>query len=107
MSIHKICVSFGLAAMPFAAHAIGHSLTNGCSIGSPSSQQEVISQQTGQQGTTQQQTAQQDCRPYNQSGTSCAQVGFSEGQSGAPWGQQFGFFVCYDRCLHWAGWAAK
>jgi len=45
-----------------------------------------------------------DCRNYNRDGITCQQVGFYEGQSGAPWGYGAGQFRCTNGCLQWVGW---
>lgn len=115
MLIKKVCCAALMMAMPLAAHANNRSLTKGCANGGGASSQQQFSQheeaqqaavqhEEAQQTTATQLPAQQDCRLFNQSGTTCAQVGFAEGQYGAPWGQQSGFFVCVDRCLRWVGW---
>ena len=97
MRIREIGLVLVLVSKAFVANADTPSMTNGCAVGGA----------PGQQLPPQQQPAQMDCRPFNQQGTTCQQVGFAEGQYGAPWGQQSGYFVCVDRCLHWAGWGAN
>jgi len=42
------------------------------------------------------------CRAYNRDGITCQQVGFYEGQIGAPWGWNAGEFLCVNGCLKWA-----
>ena len=42
------------------------------------------------------------CRAYNRDGITCQQVGFYEGQIGAPWGWNAGQFLCVNGCLKWA-----
>ncbi len=44
------------------------------------------------------------CYNYNRDGISCSQVGFFEGQVGAPWGGIGGHFRCTTGCLQWVGW---
>ena len=40
------------------------------------------------------------CKTYNRDGVTCAQVGYVEGQQGAPWGLDHGQFRCMNGCLH-------
>ena len=42
-----------------------------------------------------------DCHAYNRDGISCAQVGFTEGEQGSPWGESGGQFRCINNCLQW------
>jgi len=39
------------------------------------------------------------CYAYNRDGVTCHAVGYQEGQSGAPWGQHVGQFLCTSGCL--------
>jgi hypothetical protein len=43
------------------------------------------------------------CFAYNRDGRTCSDVGFSEGQTGAPWGQGAGQFRCTSGCLQFVG----
>lgn len=43
-----------------------------------------------------------DCRAFNRDGRTCADVGYTEGQSGYPWGAAAGLFRCRQNCLELA-----
>ena len=43
------------------------------------------------------------CYAYNRDGVTCWQVGYVEGQRGAPWGEPAGQFLCVNSCLKWIG----
>ncbi|MBM4253890.1 MAG: hypothetical protein FJ146_18130 [Deltaproteobacteria bacterium] len=43
------------------------------------------------------------CFAYNRDGRTCSFVGYSEGQSGTPWGQGAGQFRCTNGCLQYVG----
>ena len=44
-----------------------------------------------------------NCYAYNSDGRTCSFVGYSEGQTGAPWGQGAGTFRCTNGCLQYVG----
>jgi hypothetical protein len=43
------------------------------------------------------------CYALNRDGITCAQVGLYEGQIGAPWGRNNGYFRCTGGCLQFVG----
>lgn len=105
MSIIKTCFAMIMMVTPMLASASNAAMTNGCNnvAGSVTSHQYDHNHQQHPQHHEQAKDQQLDCRHYNRDGATCAQVGFGEGQSGSPWGQQAGMFVCMDRCLRYVG----
>lgn len=101
MSISKTCLALMMAVMPMFASAHHTSMTNGCDMGAKHGSHQYDHHQQHYQHQAQDQ--QLDCRQHNRDGATCAQVGFGEGQTGMPWGQQSGMFVCVDRCLRYVG----
>jgi len=44
-----------------------------------------------------------NCFAYNRDGRTCDFIGYSEGQTGHPWGANKGQFSCTNGCLKWIG----
>ena len=84
MSIKKLLMPFIVAVMPLTLHAGPGS----AHVYSPS---------------TSSFTPTNRCFASNRDGVRCTDVGFFDGQIGAPWGPAAGEFVCADGCLKWIG----